>query len=166
MPALSRWLQKQGLKIAFAKRYCTLWLYDFVKHCGPVLNRLGKYLQQIPFIVSVYQNVEVLSDSMSSSLDLLFQLSLRNNCPGHTKLYPIIPAKHLQFLICCLLPRQCVVLLPFINSMYSSICDFLIPLAGSLMGNLMYPLPLLTTLLIRAVYLVEISLCHQMWSTI
>jgi hypothetical protein len=36
--------------------------------------------------------------------------------------------------------------------MYSSIWLFFLPSAGSLMGNLMRPLPLLITLLISAVY--------------
>ena len=42
--------------------------------------------------------------------------------------------------------------------MYSSIWDFLRPSAGSLIGNLMRPSPLLITLDIRAVYSVLMSL--------
>ena len=46
---------------------------------------------------------------------------------------------------------------PLWNSRYSSICDFLFPWAGSLIGNLSRPLPSVTTFDISAEYSVEIS---------
>ncbi len=41
--------------------------------------------------------------------------------------------------------------------MYSSICDLRLPCAGSLIGNLILPLPSVTTLDISAEYSVEIA---------
>ena len=46
---------------------------------------------------------------------------------------------------------------PLWNSRYSSICDLRLPSAGSLIGNLIRPVPSLTTFDISAEYSVEMS---------
>src|SRR5437773_6884276 len=51
---------KEGFEIAFAKTLRPLALDDFKKESGPVLHWLGKYLEQITFVIAVDQNAESL----------------------------------------------------------------------------------------------------------
>src|SRR5690606_39445408 len=49
---------EQCLKVTFSKRLCAFSLDNFEEHGGSGLHRLGENLEQIPFIITIYQNTE------------------------------------------------------------------------------------------------------------
>ena len=51
---------EEGLEIPFSEALRPFALNDFEEHCWTIQNRFGEDLQEIPFVVTVNQNAQLL----------------------------------------------------------------------------------------------------------
>ncbi len=153
---------EERLEVAFAEGACAAALDDLEEKRRAVLHRLRENLEHVAIVIAIdeypqpFQFLDRLIDCANPILQLAI-IGTRHAQKFHTLIRKLghgfddIPRGK----------RNVLHAGPLYHSIYSSIWDFLRPVAGSLIGNFIFSEPDATTFDISAEYSVEISLSSK-----